>query len=75
MTGMTGKELAEIAFRAIQNDHILWSQWHDVKTVRERDHMLLVEVSKYVARFCIGEVYAAHEPSDAVDAIREQFGE
>ena len=38
---MTGKELSEMAFRAIQNDHILWRQWHDVKTQRERDYMIL----------------------------------
>ena len=42
---MTGKELAEMAFRTIQNDPTLWAKWHDVKTQTERDYMMLEVVA------------------------------
>ena len=45
----------------------------DAARVADTIATYIEKIKKQVAEFCIGEVYAADEPSDAADAIRRQF--
>ena len=45
----------------------------DAARVADTIAAYIEKLTKEVAEICIGEVYAADDPSDAADAIRRQF--
>lgn len=69
------EELRKKAFWKIARNEYLYRKWNDAKTDSERELMIIDAVREYIVETCIGEIYAADEPADAVKMIRVLFGD